>query len=1166
MSLLDGSRTVKSNRNRIHTDRDSEESCAMGKWEEAFQRVENFLRNETDLNPKALMEEFEWEEVIKNYVEKFAKVIEDILQGIFEDDYIYLTFSYWSQFHTKKLATQIQNDNIGNDYPQGQNLSDWYNDKLTEKEASNLAISDLLCRSEPDDPTPFPVCIVKTNSKFVAHIVNISDFIIALKNIQSRGEDSIWQVGCNLVRDKTLTNFHFEFSEKIYAPLVDLLKSDSPDFNYLRDLLARFKDEYIKGFGQKSERKRLLIEQANNEQLLPIILLSTFYHPKEISRLFVYTSVLPPGLTSSGLSIGLGRDITDEENALLQALVNQVCWFPALFENQGLQLQKNKEILQNATRAAVTALDGRNLSHNLGSHVLRWMEQESREQAQNLENLEANYDVVVDIKLKPLLAELTNSFKSQEDLYRHLRERMDLLASTAVHLPMWTVTTSAKRLVGELKAVELAPNEKDSLILRHIGHSEGVYYTDVIYAGRQDVEVAIPGSLIGEQAFYGILENIARDAAKYAELRSGALVLAQNLEDSNSWQRELKFSDIEFFHLDIDHKSDKKKIKEFLKKKFEVASVENLLVVQVAEDEKICTASRDLLAEKILSDTRFTVWKIKMLKICRHQLCQTIRELNEFLKTGDDEEIHGKAKSLQRALLSINVELSEIPDEDLDKVENIEEKQEIKENLIRVAVCDDRGFFSQSGEHIERKIQEVEQKGLCDDKGNLLPDDWGIKERYIFAAYLRGKSPHTLLVPGDMRPDIINPPILKVKSYKERLAWIFYLLKPKEILIISDTYRQQEVPLGQKDRINIWSWKKFKQRQKSSFLRHNFIILCLDNYDYSSKIEQELDNLPYRVFIYNPTKEIEISATVKIHCAKFNEIDLSQLSTPILYEKWIEFIASRTNRLIPRIASISGNKYITDECYNEGKFIRPLQENHFNWNDWSNVALFDRHGKLLKDVQEKLKNKIIHYEPYQGGWTVENRANFVDEPLIYFELKYSLQEAALVRILVIDERIDGSLDQIKEDFETTGSLTWRELWEFKGVDVIGQEYKGKGTENPDEERILDCIIQAKESGRSYDFVLIHQGILDKLYERERLTEKKGTFTELLIGKFREKGDVWNVLIHSGRGGIPSLPKDVKFIHLSSVEGWFGSNLSKAEIVEELMSVRNEEYEQSDFNL
>jgi hypothetical protein len=468
-------------------------------------------------------------------------------------------------------------------------------------------------------------------------------------------------------------------------------------------------------------------------------------------------------------------------------------------------------------------------------------------------------------------------------------------------------------------------------------------------------------------------------------------------------------------------------------------------------------------------------------------------------------------------------------------------KQKIKDNIYRVVIYDDRSsYYSQKTNYIKSVIENLEVDGLIDESGALRLGEWGIKERYIFATYLRGEAPEDWLLPEDLRLEkTAVPPILRVSDCSGKLGWKLYILKPKDILLVSDTHKQDSVPTG--ERVNIWTWEMLQQRLTSSLLRHKFVILCPKDESQLAQIHNILDYLPYRVLVYYNSKIPENMKELEEHCGILDGLDITELGVTTLYKKWINWIAKRRCKKIPKVVSIAGGKGYPDTWKGDLNGSEP-------------IALFDRHGNYANGIG-KGKN-VIHYEPYEGGWAVERI--IADFERRHSELEPILQEAALIRVLVIDERIDISIDQTKERFVSKAEFTLRELWKQKGVDIMGRQYKGRSSEIPDEQPILDCVKCAKESGHPYDFVLLHQGIVDKLYEKskeQRYTKDKLSYLEELINNIKHEGSVWHVILHSGRGGVTELPKGTKFIHLSSVEAWFGLNLSKADVVDGLMSLR-----------
>ena len=154
------------------------------------------------------------------------------------------------------------------------------------------------------------------------------------------------------------------------------------------------------------------------------------------------------------------------------------------------------EVKTQANKHAVSAIMSRNMSHNLGSHVLFY----------------AKY--------------------VGETLNLYLRERMDFInaittLSTFPTEPTWFY----KRLINNFK------NQKE--LLSNIAKSEGIQNIKINIIKdkkyKNDVQIAIPLGSSGRHAFYSILENIIRNKAKHGLRNAGnnnnKLVLKIKIED-----------------------------------------------------------------------------------------------------------------------------------------------------------------------------------------------------------------------------------------------------------------------------------------------------------------------------------------------------------------------------------------------------------------------------------------------------------------------------------------------------------------------------------------------------------------------------------------------------------------------------------------------------------
>jgi len=159
--------------------------------------------------------------------------------------------------------------------------------------------------------------------------------------------------------------------------------------------------------------------------------------------------------------------------------------------------------IKHATKSAIAAIMARNMSHNLGSHVLSYASV----------NLNHPFDIQV--------------------LLEYLQERMDFIAQITAEPPQWSMPM---HFVGQL----MRNLYKQRILLNYIVASEGLKAKEfnkdsdnkdelqIIILKKKDNEwveidnlendpvVVIPGGITGAHAFYTILENVIRNAAKHS--------------------------------------------------------------------------------------------------------------------------------------------------------------------------------------------------------------------------------------------------------------------------------------------------------------------------------------------------------------------------------------------------------------------------------------------------------------------------------------------------------------------------------------------------------------------------------------------------------------------------------------------------------------------------
>ena len=198
-----------------------------------------------------------------------------------------------------------------------------------------------------------------------------------------------------------------------------------------------------------------------------------------------------------------------------------------------------------AWRSASAAVISRNMSHNIGSHVvagLTWPK--LKEYARDTEH--------DDEKSKGRPVEL---------LLGYLQQRMDFVARVTTEWPGWRepVLFVQDLLRGFLK---------QKILLDKLASDKGIRHKDITFSVRtprmstfvdvaelhggtnvpgsrqetsvEDILVAIPGGVVGRQAFYGFLENAIRNTARHGTVQPAGLHVYLSVDDASGDQRTLR--------------------------------------------------------------------------------------------------------------------------------------------------------------------------------------------------------------------------------------------------------------------------------------------------------------------------------------------------------------------------------------------------------------------------------------------------------------------------------------------------------------------------------------------------------------------------------------------------------------------------------------------------
>lgn len=178
------------------------------------------------------------------------------------------------------------------------------------------------------------------------------------------------------------------------------------------------------------------------------------------------------------------------------------------------------ELRQTAVVASIAQVMARNMSHNIGSHVFS-----------NLINQDVYERLSDSVVLKndtyrPHFNNLNakqNSGKRKEVplnlqvayFNQYLKSRMDYLSEVTFGVPnMLTTKYLYSDVFKELDRVRILLNHISGI--PDFRYTFCLKYNGAVLSSKNDIAIALPSDVLGNQAFYNIIENIIRNTAKHA--------------------------------------------------------------------------------------------------------------------------------------------------------------------------------------------------------------------------------------------------------------------------------------------------------------------------------------------------------------------------------------------------------------------------------------------------------------------------------------------------------------------------------------------------------------------------------------------------------------------------------------------------------------------------
>lgn len=172
----------------------------------------------------------------------------------------------------------------------------------------------------------------------------------------------------------------------------------------------------------------------------------------------------------------------------------------------------NAEKKNASIRAALSQVMARNMSHNIGSHVIGKLN--DRIKKMNWDNLQ--YNSIINPKLLNDLKkeDIKDSVLDQVSIFnKYIKCRMDFLGDIALGTPTMLYTKSLINIMHDFDIVRL-------LMENISGKNDFNYQINICSNVNDDIYIAIPNDLLGCQALYNIIENIIRNTAKHGKTKA----------------------------------------------------------------------------------------------------------------------------------------------------------------------------------------------------------------------------------------------------------------------------------------------------------------------------------------------------------------------------------------------------------------------------------------------------------------------------------------------------------------------------------------------------------------------------------------------------------------------------------------------------------------------
>ncbi len=868
-----------------------------------------------------------------------------------------------------------------------------------------------------------------------------------------------------------------------------------------------------------------------------------------------------------------------------------------IYEPQQRLIDKHSELRQQYISSAISSVMARNMSHNIGSHVLSRLVTpediktekigtENAPYSSFYEHRNPNYkkefidkeadkikdkfkevktalngnDAVLEKVDKALREEAYHNYLSS-NFFSYLKTRQDFLADVVSGIPM---VQSSKWFMQEL----MEGIDKNRILLNRISGIGDNFRYRFIFNGqlcncsgskkiirngnkeacncckendRGDRQVAISNDAIGQHAFYIILENIIRNTAKHGQ--GGYSTDVHRQDASNKDNTSMPNSDHKFNIRMEESKKDSSL--------YRITISDNI----PKSAEKDITIELKRNAELFIPSTEKMINSENRDKAKQHKIKEGFHDY--YLKRTDFDE------------------LEYIGSSDKTHINGSPEYDYFKISPIHKLIIQQNAWINEP---------------ILDSDFKLRQSALGLIEMEVCAAYMR-RIPIEDIEHEDWQlnfseqeiKEIKDPSILRAVKVKNEdnscsLGYSFYLPKPKELLIIDETggfWKEMESKAkeGLSENCNEDAIKnkvvEFLERFES-----NGILLLSSHEETKKKFNKE----EWEKWHYESNKIYQHKAllyngnTPKICNQKLPSNQISLKEVKDCFDKFK--VVNDENKDFYNNKDLTDFLFLGDE--NIEQFIteiwRVIVSKKYTAKNLkpANAPLYCKYLNIKKDIN----NYTINFLHHGNGYSHVNTKIFQEIHGSYYEqwikqieekqnnnrLKLQFLNAAITNVLVLDERIQ-ELSETPYSIENSNKRPmYRELWNNANVYIPGKDELNLSAMKFEESyktRIKDIICKQfgknAERGCKYlDRLVIHLGIIEKiLTATKNMEDVKGFLTQIKNYVFKyineEKIPV-KIIIISGRAP-KDLPEDFSFLSYSVVSQYLIENRFKLHLNE-----------------